>query len=160
MVVCQQSDLLSSRKKTNKQKNNTGYTGNISEPDTLRWRMGFSEHESIGFVGIIHVEINTGLLRTITSLLARSRNQLWKSLRMKVLWQKQNTGSWDRITAELQERDPVHIWAKVLLWRRPWKQTLGNLLPRAAEAAVPEQSGCEPKQIQTINNMHHFSCSL
>lgn len=97
MVVCQQSDDLlffqSSRKKT-EDTNNIGYIGKISEPDTLRWRTGFSEHESIGFVGIIHVEINTGLLRTITSLLARSRNKLWKSFRMKILRQKKDeTGS-------------------------------------------------------------------
>lgn len=166
MVVCQESDLLffqSSRKKTPEDTNSTGYTGNISEPDMLRWRTDFAEHESIGFAGIIHVEINTGLLRDITSLLVRSRNKPWKGFRMKVLWQKnktKHTGSWDWITVELWERDPVHIWAKVLLWRRPWKQTLGSPLPRAAEAAVPEQSGCEPKQIQTVNTIHHFSCSL
>lgn len=78
MVVCQESDLLffqSSRKKTPEDTNSTGYTGNISEPDMLRWRTDFAEHESIGFAGIIHVEINTGLLRDITSLLVRSRNK-------------------------------------------------------------------------------------
>lgn len=81
-----------------------------------------------------------------------SRNTLWilrmKSWEQKYSVDKIQTGWWDGFTVELRVGDQVHIWAKVLLWLQPWKRTSGSLLPRAAEAAAPERSGCEPKQIK------------
>lgn len=56
------------------------------------------------------------------------------------------TGWLRGITVEVQAGDQVHIWAKALLWLQPWKQISGSLLPCAAGAAAPEQSGCEPTE--------------